>query len=89
MVFRYGGEEFAAILTNTNLRVATQVGERIRSLVEKADFLWEEQRIPVTLSVGVAITNGREADSLALIQAADAALYKAKESGRNRVVAAA
>jgi diguanylate cyclase (GGDEF)-like protein len=88
MVFRYGGEEFAAILTNTNLRVAMQVGERIRALVEKADFLWEEQKIPVTLSVGVAITTGREADSLALIQAADAALYKAKESGRNRVVAA-
>ncbi len=88
MVFRYGGEEFAAILTNTNLRVATQVGERIRALVEKAEFVWEGQHIPVTLSVGVAITTGREADSLALIKAADAALYKAKESGRNRVVAA-
>ncbi len=89
MVFRYGGEEFAAILTNTNLRVAVQVGERIRALVEKAVFVWEEQNIPVTLSVGVAITTGREADSLALIKAADAALYKAKESGRNRVVATA
>jgi diguanylate cyclase (GGDEF)-like protein len=89
MVFRYGGEEFAAILTNTNLRVAMQVGERIRALVEKAVFLWEEQKISVTLSVGVAITTGREADSLALIQAADSALYKAKEGGRNRVLAAA
>jgi diguanylate cyclase (GGDEF)-like protein len=89
MVFRYGGEEFAAILTNTNLRVAMQVGERIRALVEKAVFLWEEQKISVTLSVGVAITTGREADSLALIQAADSALYKAKEGGRNRILAAA
>ena len=70
-------------------RVALQIGERIRSLVEKTDFVWEEQHIPVTLSVGVAVTTGTERDSQALIQAADAALYEAKESGRNRVVASA
>ena len=88
MVFRYGGEEFAAILTNANQRVALQIGERIRTLIEKTVFKWEDQRIPVTLSVGAAISTGTETDSLALIQAADAALYQAKEGGRNRVVAA-
>ena len=88
MVFRYGGEEFAAILTNANQRVALQIGERIRALIEKTVFKWENQRIPVTLSIGVAISSGTEADSLALIAAADAALYLAKEGGRNRVVAA-
>lgn len=87
MVFRYGGEEFSAILTNANLKVALQIGERLRTLVEKADFIWEEQRIPVTLSIGVAVTNGSEADSQDLIQAADVGLYEAKERGRNRVVA--
>ncbi len=88
LVFRYGGEEFAAVLTNAPLRVALQIGERIRTLVEKTDFLWENQRIPVTISVGVALSTGNESDSLALIQSADAALYQAKEGGRNRVVAA-
>jgi diguanylate cyclase (GGDEF)-like protein len=87
MVFRYGGEEFSAILTNAPLKIALQIGERIRALVEKTDFVWEQQRIPVTLSVGVAVTTGTERDSQALIQAADTALYEAKERGRNRVVA--
>ena len=87
MVFRYGGEEFVAVLTNANLKVAMQIGERIRSTVEKVVFLWEVQRIPVTLSIGVAIATGTESSSLELIEAADAALYQAKESGRNRVVA--
>jgi diguanylate cyclase len=87
MVFRYGGEEFVAVLTNASLRIALQIGERIRSLVEKADFDWEGQHIPVTLSVGVAVASGTGADSLALIQAADAALYQAKAGGRNRVMA--
>ena len=89
MIFRYGGEEFAAVLTNANQRIALQIGERIRTLVEKTAFLWEAQRIPVTLSVGVAVTRGHETDSLALIQAADLALYQAKEGGRNRVVSSA
>ena len=88
MVFRYGGEEFAAVLTNAPLRIALQIGERFRTLVEKATFEWEGQKIPVTLSVGVAIASTRETDSLALIQTADSALYQAKERGRNRVVAA-
>ena len=87
MVYRYGGEEFAAILTNTDLRVAAQVGERIRALVEEAAFEWEGQRIAMTVSIGVALKAASAADSLALVQAADLALYQAKETGRNRVVA--
>ena len=88
LVFRYGGEEFAAVLTNADRRVALQIGERIRMLVEKNEFVWEKQRIPLTLSVGVAVATGAKCDSLTLIQAADAALYQAKASGRNRVIAA-
>lgn len=88
MVFRYGGEEFAAILTNANVRIATQIGERIRGIVEKTDFRWQDQSISVTLSVGVAVSTGTEEDSQDLIQAADNALYQAKQTGRNRVVAA-
>ena len=88
LVFRYGGEEFAAILTNADLRAALQIGERIRALVEKNVFRWEQQRIPLTISVGVAVALATKGDSLMLIQAADAALYQAKAAGRNRVVAA-
>jgi two-component system cell cycle response regulator len=89
LVFRYGGEEFAAVLPNATARAAVQIAERIRSMVEKYSFLWEGQSIPVTLSIGVASLHGAEMDSQALIQASDAALFEAKRNGRNRVAVAA
>jgi diguanylate cyclase (GGDEF)-like protein len=89
LVFRYGGEEFAAVLPNAGARAAVQIADRIRALVERYTFLWERQSIPVTLSIGVANLSGADKDSQALIEAADAALYQAKRSGRNRVVVAA
>ena len=88
LIFRYGGEEFAAVLPHADLRAALQIGERIRALVEHNEFRWEQQTIPLTLSVGVAVAPTAKGESLALIQAADAALYQAKAAGRNRVVAA-
>jgi diguanylate cyclase (GGDEF)-like protein len=89
LVFRYGGEEFAAVLPNASARAAAQIADRIRTVVERYTFLWDQQTIPVTLSVGVANLNGTTKDGQALMQAADAALYEAKRSGRNRVVVAA
>ena len=88
LVFRYGGEEFAAVLPNANARAAAQIAERIRTLVERYDFLWQRKSLPVTVSIGVAHASGSEKDSQTLIQIADAALYQAKNSGRNRVVVA-
>jgi two-component system cell cycle response regulator len=88
LVFRYGGEEFAAVLPNANARAAAQIAERIRALVEKYDFPWNHKALPVTVSIGVAPASGSEKDSQALIQAADAALYQAKNAGRNRIVVA-
>ena len=85
MVFRYGGEEFTAILANATPKIALQVAERIRLQVENAEFVWHGQRIPVTLSIGVALAEGKAQDGQALIQGADKALYQAKNSGRNRV----
>lgn len=87
LVFRYGGEEFAVVLPRTPLATAVQVGERIRRLASVETFEWEDWIIPITLSVGVAAAAGRN-DSQELVKAADDALYQAKESGRNRVVAA-
>jgi diguanylate cyclase (GGDEF)-like protein len=88
LVFRYGGEEFAAVLSSAGALTAVHIAERMRSLIENSPFPWQDKRISVTLSVGVAVATGLESDSLDLIRAADVALYKAKADGRNRVVAA-
>ena len=85
MVFRYGGEEFTAILTNATPKIAAQVAERIRLQVENAEFVWHGQRISVTLSIGVALAENKTQNEQTLIQEADKALYRAKKSGRNRV----
>ena len=83
---RYGGEEFAIILPDTDRNRATYQAERVRSNVESLCTTWNDQPIAISLSLGVtAITNGDTLDSL--IQRADAALYRAKAEGRNRAVA--
>jgi diguanylate cyclase (GGDEF)-like protein len=84
MVFRHGGEEFAAILSSTPPKIARQIAERIRKEVENADFVWEGKKIPVTLSIGIAMAAGKPQDGQALIAAADAAMYQAKNAGRTR-----
>lgn len=86
---RYGGEEFVAILPGCDKASAERVAESIRRSVEETALPHEKgARGIVTISVGVASTSDTEADSIeALIAAADANLYKAKEAGRNQVVA--
>ncbi len=85
---RYGGEEFALVLVESTHEQAVEVAERIRTIVEQMPFWFESLSIPVTLSAGVATTNG-EAPITAtdLLKQADANLYRAKHTGRNRVVA--
>lgn len=83
---RYGGEEFAIVLPEIDRANASTFAEKVRQLVERSVFEFEETRIPLTVSVGVALL-GPETDSCdALIRAADENLYRAKEQGRNRVV---
>ncbi len=84
IVARYGGEEFVVLMPRTPMTEATDVADRLRRLLatERIDSIAE----PVTSSFGVAqCLPGEAAD--ALIQRVDAALYQAKEAGRNRVVA--
>jgi diguanylate cyclase (GGDEF)-like protein len=86
---RYGGEEFAVICRAIGLAGALAFGERLRRAVETYDFRHESTAIPVTISVGIAALPELDPpDPLALIAAADEALYTAKRTGRNRVVAA-
>ena len=86
---RYGGEEFVILLVNTDIRRAREVAERIRWAVEAHHFPdHEHQRVPVTTSIGVAGLKEDETPEQALVRA-DAALYRAKEAGRNRIMTAA
>jgi diguanylate cyclase (GGDEF)-like protein len=85
---RYGGEEFAVVLPEADLPIAMNVAERIRTRIEQHPFQYEGSAFSITVSLGVAATTGRASVTTdELISQADAHLYQAKRSGRNRVVA--
>lgn len=86
---RYGGEEFCVLLEDAKLDGMMIVGERLRTAVEKLPIVFENQAIPVTISVGISMgtPTGKEF-GLQLFAEADAALYQAKQTGRNKVVIA-
>lgn len=83
---RYGGEEFGIILPNTPEAGAMVVAERIRAAIEASPIPFEDREIKATSSLGVTEYRPGVADCEELIAQADAALYKAKEGGRNRVI---
>ena len=78
---RIGGEEFAVVLPETDLAGAHILAERARMEVERSSLF----RRRVTVSVGIAAMTDLTADTSTLVQDCDAALYRAKEAGRNRV----
>ena len=83
---RYGGEEFAVILPELGMEVASETAERLREIVERTDFdIGEDRRIKITVSIGVAAFPESAGTAEDLTKAADTALYAAKEEGRNRV----
>ncbi|MCF3630783.1 sensor domain-containing diguanylate cyclase [Thalassospiraceae bacterium LMO-SO8] len=86
---RYGGEEFCVVLPDTDLGTAADVAERLRRQIEEAEFdMGDGTRISITVSIGVAVLGpGQSAEDL--VKAADTALYRAKQAGRNRIEAAA
>jgi diguanylate cyclase (GGDEF)-like protein len=83
-VFRYGGEEFVVLLSNTNIDGAQFIAERVRREIKKMT-IHSHEKINITASIGIASSCGQNdvADTLYL---ADKALYQAKEAGRDRVV---
>lgn len=92
LVGRYGGEEFAVLLTDTTLAKATFVAERVRSTLAETPCLWETEEnessslsIPITASIGISVYREHGITREALIEAADRAMYHAKHTGRNRV----
>lgn len=83
---RYGGEEFSIILPHTDLVRGAEAAERIRRVIEESPFRSGENELSLTISVGVAnLDPGVENPGEKLLEAADAALYRAKREGRNRV----
>lgn len=95
VVGRYGGEEFAALLTETEAIKALLVAERIRKRIQRHRLTFAGHLVQVTVSIGVACIQSQKENGAKtaetgelLITAADNALYKAKQAGRNRVVSA-
>ncbi len=84
-VFRFGGEEFVVILSDTPLNSAQMVANRIRIGIESFPLSLDAQDIPATVSIGLAVLR-HDDDRDSLFMRADAALYLAKHRGRNRVV---
>lgn len=82
---RYGGEEFVVMLANADAPSAMMVAERIRKSIEACDFVYENQHMKVTISIGVAVLQqGKKVSAPQLVKYADQALYISKNNGRNR-----
>ena len=86
---RIGGEEFVAVLPRTPMLAAEPVAERLREAVQTLDLSAIAPELKVTVSIGVAEFRPDDGDFSALLKRADAALYRAKAGGRNRVEAEA
>jgi two-component system, cell cycle response regulator len=88
---RFGGEEFVVVMPDTPMEAAQRIAERLRVHVSGAPFRVAKgaESLSVTISVGVAVTHGDGDTADGLLKRADAAVYEAKSSGRNRVIARA
>lgn len=86
-IARYGGEEFVVVLPETNIKAAELVANKLRVLIECNEFNFNGKRAVITMSVGLAEIKINETKK-ELFERADAALYKAKNSGRNKCVKA-
>ena len=87
LIGRFGGEEFVAIVPG-GVESASKIAERVRSAFEAAGIMVDEHAIGATVSIGTAVSYDAVTSIDALIARADAALYRAKHEGRNRIHAA-
>jgi len=87
---RLGGEEFVVVMPDTDLSYALMIAERLRQKVADVPFRIEPTTtLNITVSIGIAVTEGAADTAQQLLERADSALYRAKRDGRNRVVAEA
>ena len=85
LAFRYGGEEFCVLLSDTDLETAHTQLEAFRAAMEDAEHVWQNRSLRVTCSVGICHYPEGATNAHDLFERADAALYAAKQAGRNRV----
>ncbi len=87
MLFRYGGEEFVVLLSNTDSEKAYDVADRILQSVREIDMQIEDEKIALTVSVGMACLNEQDT-SESIFNRADEAMYLAKNDGRDQIIVA-
>ncbi|MDR2317105.1 MAG: diguanylate cyclase [Pseudomonas sp.] len=86
-IARFGGEEFVLLLPQTSPAAAAQVAEALRAAIEACPFHFKGERVVITTSIGLStFRSGERGDQV--LKRADAALYRAKDQGRNRVLSA-
>lgn len=86
-IYRYGGEEFLILLPDTNGAAAQQKAEILRAEIKKLNLQYAEKILPsISISAGIAVYPDNGSDGRSLIAAADIALYKAKSTGRDKVM---
>jgi len=85
---RYGGEEFLVLLPDTKIAGAHRVAEMLRHDFGEHPIHWDDQAVAITASFGITEIVAGEEEASAIIGRADAALYRAKQGGRNRVCVA-
>jgi len=86
MVARYGGDEIAILLPETEKSMATEVAEKVRGLIEETSFEWNRESFNITCSIGIASApDDRIVDWNDLLDKADQALYRGKGTGKNIV----
>ena len=86
LVFRYGGDEFCIILRNSILDGAKKLANRVRNNIDENEFNCNDVKIKISVSIGLAKLHDDD-DSITFIERADKLLYKAKNAGRNNVIA--
>jgi two-component system cell cycle response regulator len=88
MIARIGGDEFVVVMPDTSIDVAIKVSERLRTRMQDDPFtVTAAGELPVTISIGVAVSDMVETSGSELLRRADEAMYRAKQAGRNRVEA--
>ena len=83
---RYGGEEFCILLPETDIDAAATLAEEIRTQIYKEVFVFKDKKMKLTVSQGVATLLDQVTNAEVLLKLADDALYKAKTTGRNKVI---